>query len=52
MTTRMNLVPVMALVCLVAIVRAAAQWIEHPTPGIPRIADGKPNPDRARAADR
>ena len=45
MTTRMNLVPVMALVCLVAIVPgiAAAQWIEHPTPGIPRTADGKPN---------
>jgi hypothetical protein len=22
---------------------AAAQWIDHPTPGIPRTADGKPN---------
>jgi hypothetical protein len=22
---------------------SAAQWIEHPTPGIPRTADGKPN---------
>ena len=21
----------------------AAQWIEHPTPGIPRTPDGKPN---------
>ena len=22
---------------------AAAQWVDHPTPGIPRTADGKPN---------
>ena len=22
---------------------AAAQWINHPTPGIPRTKDGKPN---------
>jgi len=22
---------------------AAAQWLNHPTPGIPRLADGKPN---------
>ena len=22
---------------------AGAQWIDHPTPGIPRLADGKPN---------
>src|SRR3984957_1103264 len=22
---------------------ASAQWIDHPTPGIPRTADGKPN---------
>src|SRR5262245_23579519 len=21
----------------------AAQWLDHPTPGIPRLADGKPN---------
>jgi hypothetical protein len=21
----------------------AAQWLKHPTPGIPRTADGKPN---------
>src|SRR2546426_9493893 len=31
----------------------AAQWIDHPTPGIPRTADGKPNltAPAPRAAD-
>ena len=44
MITRMNLIPGLALVCLLAIVpgTVAAQWINHPTPGIPRTADGKP----------
>ena len=55
MTTRMTFVPVMAFVCLVAIIPgiAAAQWIEHPTPGIPRTADGKPDltAPAPRAAD-
>jgi hypothetical protein len=31
-----------ALAVLIA-VSAAAQWIDHPTPGIPRLANGKPN---------
>ena len=30
-----------AVVVLVA--TPAAQWLNHPTPGIPRLPDGKPN---------
>ncbi len=33
-------------VCLAVViwaVSAPAQWLDHPTPGIPRTADGKPN---------
>ena len=30
-------------VCLTPSASASAQWIKHPTPGIPRTADGKPN---------
>jgi hypothetical protein len=33
--------PVLALAVLVA--PLAAQWLQHPTPGIPRTGDGKPN---------
>jgi hypothetical protein len=33
---------ILLTVCLAA-PPAAAQWITHPTPGIPRAADGKPN---------
>ena len=45
MNTRKILPRLMALVCLAAAVPATvtAQWIDHPTPGIPRTADGKPN---------
>ena len=28
---------------LISAVSASAQWINHPTPGIPRTPDGKPN---------
>ena len=28
---------------MICVVSAAAQWIDYPTPGIPRTADGKPN---------
>ena len=33
------------IVILVAMIStpAAAQWLNHPTPGMPRTADGKPN---------
>ena len=39
-----SLVPIAAaaLVCASS-ARAAAQWINYPTPGIPRLPDGKPN---------
>ena len=45
MTTRMNPLQLTALVCLLVSVPAAAtaQWLDHPTPGIPRTADGKPD---------
>jgi hypothetical protein len=33
----------LALVSAALILPAAAQWIDYPTPGIPRTADGKPN---------
>ena len=41
---RANLLPVAAasLVCLLS-APATAQWINYPTPGIPRLPDGKPN---------
>jgi hypothetical protein len=41
---RASLVPVAAasLVCLLS-APAIAQWINYPTPGIPRLPDGKPN---------
>ena len=32
-----------ALVLIVGTIPAAAQWLDRPTPGIPRTADGKPN---------
>jgi hypothetical protein len=32
-----------ALVLAIATVSAAAQWLKYPTPGIPRMPDGKPN---------
>jgi hypothetical protein len=31
------------LAALICVVSATAQWIDHPTPGIPRLANGKPN---------
>ena len=33
----------MPVLLLAAPVCAAAQWIHHPTPGLPRTADGRPN---------
>jgi hypothetical protein len=32
-----------ALVLAIATVAASAQWLKYPTPGIPRMPDGKPN---------
>jgi hypothetical protein len=34
---------VLATVVLLLPAAAAAQWLNYPTPGIPRLADGKPN---------
>src|SRR6476661_11029587 len=31
------------LVGLIWSISASAQWLDHPTPGIPRMPDGKPN---------
>jgi hypothetical protein len=44
---------ILTFVLCVAGVPAAAQWLNHPTPGIPRTADGKPNLSAAapRTAD-
>ena len=41
---RSSLIPIAAawLLCMLA-APAAAQWINHPTPGTPRLPDGKPN---------
>jgi hypothetical protein len=33
----------LAMVTAVLSVPLSAQWLNHPTPGIPRTADGKPN---------
>ena len=35
----------LAVAALIGVLSAtvAAQWINHPTPGVPRLADGKPN---------
>ena len=33
----------MAIVFSALATPLAAQWLAHPTPGIPRAADGKPN---------
>jgi hypothetical protein len=43
---------VLVLVSLPAV--SSAQWLKHPTPGVPRLADGKPNLKAAapRTADR
>src|SRR6059036_474684 len=38
---RMALATIVALVLM--LVATAAQWLNHPTPGIPRLPDGKPN---------
>jgi hypothetical protein len=32
-----------ALAVLMAAASASAQWLKHPTPGVPRLPDGKPN---------
>jgi hypothetical protein len=41
----MKIAALAAAVCLVTLVEApaGAQWLNYPTPGIPRTADGKPN---------
>jgi hypothetical protein len=39
---RLMIASVLALMALTT-VSAEAQWLNHPTPGIPRTADGKPN---------
>src|SRR5207247_8996375 len=31
------------LVCALSAPAIAQQWINHPTPGVPRLPDGKPN---------
>jgi hypothetical protein len=49
MKARVGIGPV-ALWCVFAVTPAAAQWVNHPTAGIPRSADGKP--DLAAAAPR
>ena len=43
-----------SVVCALGVAPAAAQWINHPTPGIPRTKDGKPNlaAPTPRTADR
>jgi hypothetical protein len=38
-----SLVPILAAVFLAASASVEAQWINHPTPGTPRTADGKPD---------
>ena len=40
-----------ALVSLMSAVMApaSAQWLDYPTPGIPRLPDGKPDLERSRA---
>src|SRR5689334_14397570 len=35
--------PASVLLIMAAAVSAPAQWLDHPTAGIPRTADGKPN---------
>src|SRR5438093_7164267 len=41
------------LVCALSAPAIAQQWINHPTPGVPRLPDGKPNLSAAapRTAD-
>src|SRR5262245_40797988 len=51
--TRMNAPTVAALILALASVPASAQWLNYPTPGLPRTADGKPdlNAPTPRSAD-
>jgi hypothetical protein len=44
-SSEMKIAALAAAVCLVTLVEApaGAQWLNYPTPGIPRTADGKPN---------
>jgi len=42
MRTNLRPIAATALVCVLS-APAAAQWINYPTPGIPRLPDGKPN---------
>src|SRR5207237_5686386 len=42
MNPRLTPIAVLALVVALA-APAAAQWVNYPTPGIPRLPDGKPN---------
>ena len=32
-----------AVTLITMTISVAAQWVNHPTPGIPRTADGRPN---------
>jgi hypothetical protein len=46
---RSHVLPEAVLVAVFAAVLPAigyAQWLNYPTPGIPRLPDGKPNPTR------
>ena len=51
---RLRHLVVVGVVCTLGVASAAAQWINHPTPGIPRTKDGKPNlaAPAPRTADR
>jgi hypothetical protein len=51
---RLRHLVVVGMVCTLGVASAAAQWINHPTPGIPRTKDGKPNltAPTPRTADR
>src|SRR5215204_5655880 len=42
MTAR-RMIPSLAVTLLCASVATTGQWLHHPTAGVPRTADGKPN---------
>ena len=42
---RARLVPLVVGLAIFLSDAASAQWLNYPTPGIPRTADGKPNGD-------
>ena len=39
------------LTALLLTTTVVAQWLNYPTPGVPRLPDGKPESVGARAAD-